>query len=148
MQCAADFAWICLSFPALLPVIAGLLEAGHGTVDVDYARWTTSFGRLDLAIVEQTASGVYPAHSGTLEARTEDGRHLVGHWFQPESEKPCDRDLNGSRNWGRLSFHAVEGGKRFEGQWAYCDEPMGSGGVWNGTLVETRTHSIPAPPTQ
>jgi hypothetical protein len=44
----------------------------------------------------------------------------------------------GSQHWGRIEL--TFDSDNFRGRWSYCDEPVGSGGNWNGAR-----HSPPAP---
>ena len=101
-------------------------------VAADSAHFDTDYGPLFLEQRGERVSGLYPDYrgivEGVLDAR---GEWLTGVWTQPDSERRCQRSLRGAWYWGTFDLRGITG-ERFEGFWAFCDDPRGSGGQWNG----------------
>jgi hypothetical protein len=160
MECPGDLAWICLSFPALLPAIIALFQAGSVEVEVHHSRWQTSYGVLEMATVERSLVARYPDHAGVVLGWIDErGRMVEGTWLQPRSDRACpvaprgisadEIELLGasgidwpSRHWGTLSFRIAENGAAFKGQWPYCDLSAVSGGAWDGKRISHETRRV------
>ena len=94
--------------------------------------WDTDFGRMHFTIApDGSVSGEYPKYSGMIKGQvTKDGL-IEAIWVQPSSKQRCETEKEGSYHWGRVTWKVLEA-KYLRGGWAYCDNPLGSGGAWNG----------------
>lgn len=108
-----------------------------GAASKDENSWDTEFGRMSFRIApDGSVTGEYPQYSGRLKGKaTRDGL-IDAVWIQPSSKRTCATQLEGSSNWGRVQWKVVDN-KYLRGGWAYCDDPMGSGGSWNGDKPST-----------
>lgn len=111
----------------LLAVLPGTLPAA-----ADPAHFETDYGPLFLEQRAERVSGLYPDYKGIVEGVLDArGEWLQGVWTQADSERRCEHPVRGAWHWGTFDFRGVTG-ERFEGFWAFCDDPAGSGGAWNG----------------
>jgi len=163
MECPGDLAWICLGFPALLPVIAGLFMAGETVVLAEHSHWRTGFGPMELVAIERQVAGRYPDHDGVLLGRLSDeGGHLSAVWLQPTSERACDvppdtlsedelelvglMGIEGEpRHWGRAEFALTENGTGLDGRWSYCDAEPAANRRWTGERLSHEARRIQMP---
>lgn len=99
--------------------------------------WSTDYGPMTLQYRGDRVTGVYPNHQGRMEASVTADGTLDGYWAQPTSGRACAYAVLDSFYWGTFQFWPVSD-TRFEGQWAYCDDPPGSGGAWSGNLTGAR----------
>ena len=96
--------------------------------------WNTDYGPMRLQVSGLDGEGVYPDYKGELILSLRAGNVLQGFWIQPASKKTCGFELAGSVYWGSVRFERVSE-KKIVGKWAYCNEPEGSGGIWNGVQI-------------
>ena len=114
---------------AAVGLLAGFAAAAPAA---DPSHWQTDFGPLFLEQAGSELRGLYPDYRGEVRGELDaDGEWFHGVWVQLESERRCERALDGARYWGTLSLQGLTG-DRFEGMWAYCDDTPGSGGAWGG----------------
>lgn len=116
--------------------VALLGMGGSSAAWAETSTWTTDFGPLTLAVISETqVTGLYPQYQGRFVGVMDRSQPaIVGYWLQPTSEQRCDREVDGTAFWGRVVWR-LEGGGALIGRWSYCDQPAGSSGPWNGTLV-------------
>jgi len=162
MECPGDIAWLCLSFPLLLPAFVAMVQAGATSVDVDHLHWKTDYGPVEIAAISETVAGRYPQLGGVLVMRRPGPDRYEGVWIQKESERPCSGppDLTDtphellamsgvaadSRHWGRVRFDLDGQSGRVAGAWSYCSDEIGTGGAWNGTVDARGVRSLRVPP--
>jgi|GEM_PF-578792 len=99
------------------------------------SQWRTDFGTVILTLRDGgQITGRYPDYDGRIEALLDPATSSVeGVWLQPHSEVQCRREVGGTVFWGQVLWMLRSDGTMV-GQWGYCDDPVGSGGVWNGQL--------------
>ena len=101
----------------------------------DPAHFETDYGPMFLEQEGERITGFYPDYKGIVQGALDTrGEWLNGLWMQPDSERRCERPVHGAWYWGTLAFRGITT-DRFEGFWAFCDDPPGSGGQWNGKRV-------------
>jgi hypothetical protein len=108
----------------LLPLSSAALANLEG-------RWTTDYGPMQLQVNAEAVAGDYGDDGGRLTGQLHDGV-FRGYWTERSSDRPCPGvGPDGSHHWGRIELRFE--GDRFRGRWSYCEEPLGSGGSWNGS---------------
>lgn len=161
MECPGDIAWLCLSFPLLLPAFAVMVQAGSTSVDVDYRLWNTDFGVVEIAGIEETIVGRYPAFGGVLVMKRLAPERFEGVWIQQESDKLCSGppELPGTpgellamagvpadpRHWGRVRFDSNRESGSVDGAWGYCFEEPGAAGAWDGKTEARNIRTLRVP---
>lgn len=96
----------------------------------------TDYGAMTLVVDSdgRTVSGFYPDYRGQIAGTLSDGgRAIVGDWFQPQGEAPCNQLNHGTAHWGKLVFSSPDKpqpGDLMTGRWSYCDERPTR--QWNG----------------
>lgn len=116
------------------PYSVGNAVAASASSDVQSMnRWTTDFGPMSLRVSPNSdqVAGDYPDYSGKIYGMITEGQRIEAVWVQPTSKRSCATTRHDSNYWGTVQWQVVEG-KYLQGQWAYCDDPIGSGGAWNG----------------
>lgn len=122
-----------LTILASLSILGFAMAASAASLSGKESQWETSYGPLYLTPTAGGFTGSYPDYGGELYAERTKSNSYLGYWFQPQSEVTCVNVRDGSRFWGRINF--VFAGDRFEGQWAYCDEPFDPAKSWDGKLI-------------
>ncbi len=96
--------------------------------------WKTTWGEISTGFTGRTVFGRYPDYDGILKGVIEDDGSLVGYWFQKTSRQKCQYSLDNTNHWGTFRFKNFTRGEFF-GNWAYCDNSPGSGGLWDGKRI-------------
>lgn len=107
-----------------------LEQSGRGSRT---SEWQTDFGPMSLQTSGNRVRGNYPQYEGRIVGEIDRRGDLRGYWIQPQAKMRCRSEREGSLFWGTLTLRDI-GGNAFTGEYAYCDEPYGSGGRWNGQL--------------
>jgi len=127
---------------ALLLFLTGFLvarSAGAEMISLD-----TDFGPVVLEVAPSgQVSGHYPSYDGELFGHADPGGTLVMTWLQPTSERECAEVRGDTAYWGTVQWTLR--GDRLTGQWAYCNDPAGSGGAWNGTVASRSAEALARP---
>jgi hypothetical protein len=98
-------------------------------------RWATkTSGEMRLVQSGDHVDGSYALNGGQIRGALK-GDQLSGLWAQSTSGRRCNRQQLGTAYWGSFSYKLSGDGKRWSGPWAYCDEPAGSGGVWEAERI-------------
>lgn len=112
---------------------------GRPAVGIEVTEWATDWGFMTLEIEEDGLTygeyGDLSSYAGEVEGWTTQGT-FDGWWLEDWSEVRCSTPLYEGTDlyyWGTVSFWFYE--DYFEGTWAYCDNPPGSGGIWDGELL-------------
>lgn len=96
----------------------------------------TDFGQVVLSFAaDGGVTGANPRYQGRLEGRRGADGALEMIWAQPISERGCATPRLGSLYWGTVTWAVAADGRSLSGRWAYCDDPAGSAGLWNGRVV-------------
>ncbi len=98
--------------------------------------WKTTWGNISTGFTGRTVFGRYPDYDGILKGSIEDDGSLVGYWFQKTSRHRCEYSLDRTYHWGTFRFNNFTRGE-FYGNWAYCDNAPGSGGLWDGKRISS-----------
>lgn len=92
--------------------------------------WNTSEGVMTLTQSGNTVQGTYTQDNGRIQGQLT-GNTLNGYWIENGSARRCDRPIDGSYHWGRISYTINSNGSAFNGLWSYCDAQPSSS--WNGS---------------
>lgn len=97
--------------------------------------WNTDYGQMTLSMSNSQTSGTYTTDNGRIQGSVS-GQTLNGYWIEDGSARKCSTAKQGSFHWGRIQYTLGSNGRKFNGQWSYCDDPItGSSGAWNGNQL-------------
>lgn len=86
--------------------------------------------KLYLSIdADKNILGTYPSSNGHFGGKLEQDMRLNLTWYQEKAKRKCKTPYAGSFHWGRVIWQPE--GNMLKGSWSYCNDKLGSGGVWN-----------------
>lgn len=90
-------------------------RAGNGAT-----LWRTNDGPLALAVApDGKVMARYPKDNGRWFGLKR-GRTIFGYWVEKGSSQTCNKEIDGSRHWGRIRVELNANGTKFKGWWSYC----------------------------